>query len=66
MGLTKEEQVWIEKCIKNPERYRIDVDNDDIHVSDIEQEESIFSFNEYGYYFIVNILRHLGCNADLV
>ena len=63
MEFSKEDLELLEKCIKSPDRYEISVDNDCVSVWDKETEESE-SFKEFGYYFIVQILRYLGCNAD--
>lgn len=54
---------WIEKCKENPERYKIYVDNDRISVCDYKDEdgdgESVHTFAEYGYYFVLQLLRIL-------
>jgi len=62
----KEEIMWIIKCQENPERYRVDVDNDDISITDLKEEESIFTFTEFGYEFIVQFLTYIGINAETV
>lgn len=76
---TKQEKEWIEKCKKdNSGRYEISVDNDCVWVSenmgkdtffdgegdDINVYETVFTFNDYGQDFIVNMLKHIGCNAE--
>ena len=63
---TQEEIDWIAKCQSEPSRYSIAVDNDCVHIDDAETEVCAFSFNDYGYYFIVKLLNHIGCSADLV
>lgn len=60
------EKEWLKKCIQHPNKYRVDVDNDAIFVTDTKEEECVFSFDDYGYYFAVNLLKHIGCNADYV
>jgi hypothetical protein len=57
---------WIEKCKENPERYKIYVDNDDIFVCDCKENEVIYTFAEFGYYFALQLLQYIGCNADMV
>ena len=69
MKFTAEEKEWIEECKENPGRYQITVDNDCISVDELMDDgeyEGVFTFNEFGYDFIVGILKHIGCNADLV
>ena len=57
---------WILKCVDEKERYRIDVDNDCVFVTDIEKEECVFEFNHYGWEFVIDLLRYIGCNAEAV
>lgn len=70
---TEKEKHWIETCKKFPTLYDITVDNDCVWVSSLpdevdmdEVQESIhvFTFNDYGQDFIVNLLKHIGCNAE--
>lgn len=74
---TKQEKEWIEKCKNdNSGRYEISVDNDCVWVSekcdknlmfeedDFFEYETVFTFNDYGQDFIVNLLKHIGCNAE--
>ena len=62
----EEEKLWIKKCQDNPSKYRIYVDNDCISVNDIEAHACSFRFDSYGYEFALNILIHIGCNANYV
>lgn len=59
---------WLIKCINNPKRYKIYVDNDDIFIvnQDSEEEEVLYSFDNFGYDFIVDLLKFLQCNVDYV
>lgn len=61
---------WIEKCKANPEKYKIEVDNDSIFVINIENGEDEWEvehdFEEYGYYFAKSLLEYIGCNVDFV
>lgn len=66
-GMSVKDIEWIEKCKENPEHYKIYVDNDDISVCDCEKEEElVYTFAEYGYYFALQLLQYIGCNADMV
>ena len=58
--MTEQEQVWLMKCKDNPEKYKIVVDNDCIWIEDIDEDESVFDFCEYGQYFIIDLLNALG------
>lgn len=68
--MSEEDKKWIEKCISEPSKYKIFVDNDIIFVCDIsngeDDYEEVHSFDEYGYYFAKMLLEHLGCNVDFV
>lgn len=66
--MSESDKEWIKKCKENPERYKIYVDNDCVSVCDCEDEEgdAVHMFAEYGYYFVLQLLRHIGCNADMV
>lgn len=59
---------WLIKCINNPKRYKIYVDNDDIFIvnQDSKEEEVLYSFDNFGYDFIVDLLNFLQCNVDYV
>ena len=64
--LTLDEILWLENCVEEPERYRIDVDNDSVWVTDIEKDECVFTFNGYGWEMNTALLRYIGCNAEEV
>lgn len=64
--MRKSDIKWLEKCKTEKEKYRIDVDNDCISVTDLEKEESIYDFSSYGYEFALELLRYIGYNADMV
>lgn len=64
--MNKSDIEWLEKCKSETEKYRIDVDNDCIFVTDLEQEECVYCFSTYGYEFALELLRYVGCNADMV
>lgn len=58
--------LWLGKCKGEPEKYRIDVDNDCTSVTDLEQDECVHTFSSYGYEFALELLQYIGCNADMV
>lgn len=57
---------WLEQCREHKDRYRIDVDNDCVFVTDLKQDKCVFEFNGYGWQFVVDLLRYIGCNAEEV
>ena len=46
--------------------YKIMVDNDEIFVVNTTTDECVYTFSDYDYYFANNLLRYIGCDADLV
>ena len=64
--MTTLEKEWIVKCQREPNKYKILVDNDAIFVEDLKTEEAIFYFDDYGYHFVKNLFAFLGCNVDYV
>lgn len=66
MDFTHEEQVWIEACQNEPERFSVEVDNDAVFVVETEKHECVFTFRSYGYEFALALLRHIGCTAEMV
>lgn len=64
--MNEKEGDWIDRCVAEPTRYRLDVDNDDVSVYDIATEEVVYFFNSYGYEFALGLLIHIGCNAEMV
>jgi hypothetical protein len=62
--MSEREIMWLQMAIANPIRYKIVVDNDYIWIDDAEIEESVFAFEDFGSDFIVNLLRHIGCDAQ--
>lgn len=57
---------WLMMCTEYTDRYRIDVDNDSVFVTDIKSEECVFEFNHYGWEMVIDLLRYIGCNAEAV
>lgn len=64
--MNDKDKEWLEKCIREPKRYKVCVDNDLVNVLDETIEESVHSFEKYAEYFALQLLQHMGCNADMV
>lgn len=65
----KEDEEWLKKCIDNPEKYQIFVDNDDVLVVDAQNddwEEALYTFSAFGYDMLFHVLRFLKCNVEYV
>lgn len=65
----KEDEEWLKKCIDNPEKYQIFVDNDDVFVVDAQNddwEEALYTFSTFGYDMLFHVLRFLKCNVEYV
>lgn len=60
------EIVWLELCSRRKEDYRIDVDNDYVFVTDLHSGDCVFGFDHYGYEMVLDLLRYIGCNAEVV
>lgn len=58
------EKKWILKCKTHPDKYRIMIDNDSIFIDDMEKEEFVFEFNNYGYELAKELLDYIGCNTE--
>lgn len=63
-----QDELWIKKCIDNPNKYKIYVDNDEVFVVEIidDDENTVYSFSRFGYDFIVVLFRYLKCNVTYV
>lgn len=71
--MNKQDTEWLHKCIDDPERYKIYVDNDDIFIVEITNDDPdgmdskvLYTFTNFGYDFVVDILNYLGANVDYV
>ena len=62
--MNKKEIEWLEEMRKNPSNYKIIVDNDSIWIDSLADEDCVFQFSDFGQDFIVNILNHMGFNAE--
>lgn len=69
MMWNKEDEKWLEKCINNPEKYQIFVDNDDVFVADAQNDDwegALYTFSEFGYDMLFHVLKFLKCNVEYV
>ena len=71
--MNKQDTEWLQKCLDDPERYKIYVDNDDIFVVEITEEDPDgmdsdvnYSFSNFGDDFALSLLEYLGANVDYV
>lgn len=55
---------WLQDVKTYGNAYKIVVDNDGIWVEDIEENETVFTFNSYGQDFIVELLNELEYRAE--
>lgn len=64
----KEDEKWLKKCINNPEKYQIFVDNDDVFIVDAQNEECecLYTFSSFGYDMLLHVLKFLKCNVEYV
>lgn len=65
----KEDEEWLKRCMEEPNKYQILVDNDDVFVVDIqdeEWEESLYTFSSFGYEMLFHVLKFLKCNVEYV
>lgn len=59
-----QERDWIIKCRTCRDKFRIDVDNDSVFVTDLESRECVFEFQHFGWEMVIDLLRYIGCNAE--
>ena len=64
--MTDRERYWLELCKRRTEDYVIEVDNDSVFVTDIKSGDCVFMFENYGWLFVIDLLRYMGCNAEEV
>ena len=66
--MNKEYREWLRRCIYQPDKYRIVVDNDSQWVEHIESCECIYDLciNTYGWELAIELLNFMGCNAESV
>lgn len=64
----KEDEEQLEKCINNPDKYQILVDNEDVFVVDVQNEECecLYTFSSFGYDMLLHVLKFLKCNVEYV
>lgn len=69
MRWNKEDEKWLKKCMDNPDKYQILIDNDDVFIVDAEDETlegALYTFSEFGYEMLFCVLKFLKCNVDYV
>lgn len=64
--LTVEEVGLLAMAKEFPEKYSIEVDNDDIFLLDLDKDRVVGDFRLYGQEMIVALLKHIGANANFV
>ena len=64
--MTGREHEWIELCKESPSRYRVDVDNDSVFVTDTKRDECVFEFSSFGWEMVIELFRYIGCNVEEV
>lgn len=64
--MTEREEYWLWMCQRRKEEYVIEVDNDEVFVTEIKSGECVFLFKNYGWQFAVDLLRYIGCNVEVV
>ena len=66
--MNNEDKEWLEKCIQNPDKYKIFVDNDMIFVVDANNDmDTVYhTFSNFGYDFVYDLLTYLKCNVEFV
>lgn len=62
--------------LKNKEKYKVFIDNDDVYFvdkkdleleeQDIEYEYDVFEFMEYGYHLLNEVFQAMGIDSELV
>lgn len=66
--MNKEDKEWLEKCIQNPDKYKIFVDNDMVFVVDAnnDMDGDYYTFTNFGYDLVYDLLKYLQCNVEFV
>lgn len=64
--MNEREAYWLHMCRCRKEDYRIDVDYDSVFVTDLHSGYCVFEFDHYGSEMVLDLLRHIGCNAEEV
>jgi len=61
---TQEDHDWFQDVQELQEKYKINIDNDEVWVEEIESGECVYTFTSYGYHFIHALLNDMGINAE--
>lgn len=70
--MSSEDKKWLKRCLDNPAKYKIYVDNDMIFVVECTAEDpdgydgSVYTFDRFGYDFALDLLEYMGANVDYV
>lgn len=72
--MSEKDIMWMDKCIAEPNRYKIIVDNDEVFVTDnITKEydddfmgDTTHMFSSFGYELVCDLLIYMGCDAEIM
>lgn len=70
-NLSKEEIEWLELAIEHNGTYHLVVDNDCVWIEQFGEDagyddwHEVFTFDNYGQEFIVQLLNYIGCHAEM-
>ena len=62
--MTDLERYWLDMCKTRKDDFVIVVDNDCAFVTDIANGDCAFEFENYGWRLALDLLLHIGCNAE--
>ena len=63
--MNEREKYWIDMCRRRKEDYVIVVDNDSVYVDNLHSGDCEFEFDHYGWEMVLDLLRYVGCNAEV-
>lgn len=61
---TLQDSEWFTTVRDYPQEYKIVIDNDCVWVESIKDNECVYTFSTYGYYFIHALLNDIGINVE--
>ena len=64
--MSSEDRYWLREIKGRNDRYKIMVDNDCVFIVDLVKEEDVYTFDEYGWRFALELLQYFGFNAEEV
>lgn len=62
--MTDRERFWLNACATKKDDFVITVGSDCVFVTDIKNGDCVFEFENYGWMFALDLLLHMGCNAE--